>query len=82
MTNKGSAASIAELAAYFTHCNLQPVHAQLALRSAMNVCIKIKNWAMAYNFGRRIMDLSPKQDVAEKVRYRKPIYLRNISLLY
>jgi coatomer subunit alpha len=69
-SNKTQAGAIrvAELAAYFTHCNLQPVHLQLTLRSAMNIAIKLRNFATAYNMGRRLLDLNPKPDVAEKTQ--------------
>jgi coatomer protein complex subunit alpha (xenin) len=55
---------IAELGAYFTHCNLQPNHLALTLRSAMNAAVKMRNFASAYNFGRRLLDLAPKPEVA------------------
>ncbi|KAK1920994.1 coatomer WD associated region-domain-containing protein [Papiliotrema laurentii] len=48
-----------ELAAYFTHCKLQPAHIQLALRSAMNVFHKAGNPATAAVFARRLIDASP-----------------------
>jgi len=58
----------AELAAYFTHCNLEPIHLQLALRSAMNTFYKIKNYQQAAGFARRLLDLDPKEDVATMAR--------------
>lgn len=48
-----------ELAAYFTHCKLQPAHVQLALRSAMNVFHKAGNSATAGVFARRLIDSNP-----------------------
>lgn len=48
-----------ELAAYFTHCNLQPAHIQLALRSAMRVFAKAGNHATAAVFARRLIDMKP-----------------------
>lgn len=53
-----------ELAAYFTHCNLQVVHLVLSLRSAMNCAYKIKNFQSAGAFARRLLELEPKEDVA------------------
>jgi coatomer subunit alpha len=41
---------------------------QLTLRSAMNIAIKLRNFATAYNMGRRLLDLNPKPDVAEKTQ--------------
>jgi len=46
-----------ELAAYFTHCNLQPVHLLLALRSAMAAAFKSKNFIVAASFARRLLEL-------------------------
>jgi hypothetical protein len=43
----------AELAAYFTHCRLQPVHTALSLRSAMTIFFKLKNFATCATFCRR-----------------------------
>ncbi|QHN78640.1 Coatomer subunit [Arachis hypogaea] len=48
-----------ELAAYFTHCNLQTPHLRLALQNAMTVCVKAKNLATAYNFARRLLETNP-----------------------
>jgi len=57
-----------ELAAYFTHCNLQPVHLALSLRSAMTVFFKSKNLATCATFCRRLLDLSPGQKIADQAR--------------
>lgn len=46
-----------ELAAYFTHCSLQPVHLLLALRSAMGTAFKNKNFIVAASFARRLLEL-------------------------
>merc|ERR1712127_479284 len=46
-----------ELSAYFTHCNLQPVHLLLALRSAMGTAFKHKNYILAASFARRLLEL-------------------------
>ncbi|KAJ1404731.1 WD40/YVTN repeat-like-containing domain superfamily [Sesbania bispinosa] len=48
-----------ELAAYFTHCNLQAPHLRLALLNAMTVCFKAKNLATAANFARRLLETNP-----------------------
>ncbi len=42
-----------ELAAYFTHCRLQPTHLALSLRSAMSIFFKNKNMATCIHFCRR-----------------------------
>ncbi|GFP95169.1 coatomer subunit alpha-1 [Phtheirospermum japonicum] len=48
-----------ELAAYFTHCNLQIPHVRLALTQAMNACYKAKNLNTAANFARRLLETNP-----------------------
>jgi len=58
----------AELAAYFTHCALQPVHLALSLRSAMAVFFKLKNYATAAGFARRLLELNPPQAVAAQAK--------------
>lgn len=67
-TTEGVTTRVAELAAYFTHCELQVSHQQLTLRSAMTIFFKLKNYANAYNFGRRLIALGIKQDVAVKIK--------------
>jgi len=58
---------LAELAAYFTHCNLQPIHLMLSLRSAMAIHYKIKNYKTASSFARRLLELGPKEEIATQV---------------
>ncbi|KAH9626542.1 hypothetical protein KSS87_005522 [Heliosperma pusillum] len=48
-----------ELAAYFTHCNLQLPHARLALLTAMTTCYKAGNLSTAANFARRLLETNP-----------------------
>ncbi|KAH7294458.1 hypothetical protein KP509_27G001800 [Ceratopteris richardii] len=57
-----------ELAAYFTHCNLQNVHVKLSLQSAMGLCFKGKNFNTAAMFARRLLELNPPQQAAAKAR--------------
>lgn len=57
-----------ELAAYFTHCQLQSIHLLLALRSAMTLCYKLKNYRDAASFARRLLELNPKPEVATQAR--------------
>lgn len=64
----GDAKRQLELAAYFTHCNLQVPHLILSLRSAMNFAYRSKNYNAAASFARRLLDLSPKADIAEQAR--------------
>lgn len=56
-----------QMAAYFTHCNLQPVHMILTLRTALNLFFKLKNFKTAASFARRLLELGPKPDVAQQV---------------
>lgn len=62
------AARAAELAAYFTHCNLQPVHTALSLRSAMTIFFKLKNLGTCAHFCRRLLELNPGQKVGGACR--------------
>lgn len=59
---------ICEMAAYFTHCNLQPVHQILTLRIAVNMFFKLKNYKTASSFARRLLELGPKAELAQQVR--------------
>ncbi|GAM20654.1 hypothetical protein SAMD00019534_038290 [Acytostelium subglobosum LB1] len=58
----------AELAAYFTHCNLEPTHLILSLRSAMNCAYKVKNFTLASSFAKRLLDLNPPQELSTQAR--------------
>ncbi|KAF2879360.1 hypothetical protein ILUMI_26807 [Ignelater luminosus] len=57
-----------EMAAYFTHCNLQPVHLILTLRTALHVCFKMKNYKTTISFAKRLLDLGPRQEIAQQTR--------------
>ncbi|XP_077985035.1 coatomer subunit alpha-like isoform X2 [Glandiceps talaboti] len=57
-----------EMAAYFTHCNLQPVHQILTLRTALNLFFKLKNYKTAASFARRLLELGPKPEVGQQTR--------------
>ena len=57
-----------ELAAYFTHCNLQPTHTMLSLNAAMTAAFKLKLLTTAGAFARRLLELNPKPDLATKAR--------------
>lgn len=58
------------MAAYFTHCNLQPVHMVLVLRTALNLFFKLRNFKTAAGFARRLLELGPKPEVAQQVSER------------
>merc|ERR1739844_300495 len=67
-TNIEQQKRICEMAAYFTHCNLQPVHQILTLRTALNLFFKLKNFKSAGSFARRLLELGPKPEVAQQTR--------------
>jgi hypothetical protein len=76
-----------QMAAYFTHCNLQPIHMILTLRTALNLFFKLKNFKTAASFARRLLELGPKPDVATQVctkltsSSRGPIFLVDYLIL-
>lgn len=55
------------MAAYFTHCNLQPVHMVLVLRTAQNLFFKLRNFKTAAGFAKRLLELGPNPVVAQQV---------------
>jgi len=57
-----------ELAAYFTHCNLQPAHIMLSLKSAMGVAFKLKLLTSAGAFARRLLELNPRPEFSTQAR--------------
>ncbi|VIO97225.1 coatomer alpha subunit, putative [Brugia malayi] len=58
----------AEMAAYFTHCQLQPVHQILTLRTAVNLFFKLKQMKTCASFCKRLLELGPKAEVAAQIR--------------
>ena len=58
---------ILELAAYFTQCELQPPHLQIALRSAIGVFGKANNHAHAARFAKRLLELKPDPKIVAQV---------------
>lgn len=55
------------LLALFTHCDLIPVHKQLALRVALTQTFKYGNWKMAHGFALRLLELGPNEPVYSQV---------------
>ncbi|PPD99109.1 hypothetical protein GOBAR_DD03838 [Gossypium barbadense] len=68
-----------ELAAYFTHCNLQIPHLRLALRNAMTICFKAKNLATAANFARRLLETNPNENHSKAARQVLQASERNMT---
>ncbi|KAK2187376.1 hypothetical protein NP493_168g04047 [Ridgeia piscesae] len=59
---------ICEMAAYLTHCNLQPIHLILTLRTALNLFFKLNNFKTAASFARRLLELGPRPEVSQQTR--------------
>ncbi|KAI9302093.1 coatomer protein alpha subunit [Cunninghamella echinulata] len=68
-----------ELAAYFTHCQLQSVHLQVALRQATKQAFRLRNFNTASQFARRLLELAPSAQVAEETRQIQAVCERNLS---
>lgn len=66
--SKDNASRSAELAAYFTHCNLQPTHLALALRSAMTISFNIHCYGAAGSFARRLLELNPGPKISQTAK--------------
>eukprot|EP00656_Telonema_subtile_P053056 TRINITY_DN755_c0_g5_i1.p1 TRINITY_DN755_c0_g5~~TRINITY_DN755_c0_g5_i1.p1 ORF type:complete len:1221 (+),score=445.38 TRINITY_DN755_c0_g5_i1:103-3765(+) len=60
------AARVCELAAFFTHFNLEPKHLVLALRQAMLLNFKAKNLMSAASFSKRLLELNPPPKFAQE----------------
>ena len=58
----------AELAAYFTHFKLQPIHQSLSLRQAMSTMFKLKNFNTAATICHRLLELNPPLKIAQQAR--------------
>ncbi|CAG0880019.1 unnamed protein product, partial [Cyprideis torosa] len=63
-----NAIRVAEMAAYFTHVQVQPAHQVLTLRTALNICFKLKCYRTASSLARRLLDLGPKPEIANQAR--------------
>lgn len=59
---------VCEMAAYFTHCNLQTVHQILTLRTALNLFFRLKNYKTSASFARRLLELGPRPEVAQQAK--------------
>lgn len=70
-----------QMAAYFTHCNLQPVHMVLVLRTALNLFFKLRNFKTAAGFACRLLELGPNPTVAQQVRFFDKLMVKFSSLL-
>uniref|UniRef100_A0A7E4ZSM4 Coatomer subunit alpha n=1 Tax=Panagrellus redivivus TaxID=6233 RepID=A0A7E4ZSM4_PANRE len=57
-----------ELAAYFTHCDLQPPHTILTLRTAVKLSFNVSMYKTCASFAQRCIELGPKPEVASTMR--------------
>lgn len=64
----GDVARCSQAAALFTFCGLAPGHVQLALKAAMKVAYGDKNFVLASSCARRLLETSPKPEVAGMAR--------------
>ena len=65
----------AEMAAYMTHCELQPSHLINTLKTAQNAFFKLKNYKTASAFAKRLIEMGPKPEVATQSRKVSIIYI-------
>lgn len=72
----------AEMACYFTHCELQAGHLILTLRTASNMLFKMKNFGMAATMTKRLLDMAPAHDVADKVIVFMGLHMRLFIISY
>ncbi|KAG1495626.1 hypothetical protein G6F47_008964 [Rhizopus delemar] len=68
-----------ELAAYFTHCQLQVKHMHLALRQATKQAFKVRNFDTASRFATRLLELAPPSKYAEEARRIQDVCERNLQ---
>ncbi|KAH0785747.1 Coatomer subunit alpha-3 [Histomonas meleagridis] len=66
--NNDNPARQTELAAYFTHCKLDPIHLRLTLQSAMRIAFRFKYFNLSYEFASRLLELTPSPKVAEQAK--------------
>ncbi|KAG1218144.1 hypothetical protein G6F35_008563 [Rhizopus arrhizus] len=68
-----------ELAAYFTHCQLQVKHMHLALRQATKQAFKARNFSTASRFATRLLELAPPSKYAEEARRIQDVCERTLQ---
>lgn len=57
-----------ELAAYFTHCQLDPKHSIITINLAMTLNFKNKNFVTASLFSRRLLELGPNPKLSTQAK--------------
>ncbi|CAO3684420.1 unnamed protein product [Rhizopus stolonifer] len=78
-TSPEEAARALELAAYFTHCQLQVKHMHLALRQATKQAFRAKNFSTASRFATRLLELAPSPTIAEEARKIQSVCERSLQ---
>ncbi len=62
------ATRVLELACYFTSCKLRPEHLILALRSAMTLSFKLKQFDLSSRMAHRLIDLQPGEAISAQAQ--------------
>ncbi|KAI9246190.1 coatomer protein alpha subunit [Sporodiniella umbellata] len=78
-TNPEDLTRALELAAYFTHCQLQVKHLHLALRQATKQAFRAKNFSTASRFATRLLELAPSPTIAEEARKIQNVCERSLQ---
>ncbi|KAJ6249225.1 coatomer subunit alpha [Anaeramoeba flamelloides] len=68
-----------EMSAYFTHCDLQPSHLTLALRSAMLLSLQVGNRVNALSFAKRLLEISTLKSFSDQARKIIPYCKKNLD---
>lgn len=76
---EGNSARQVEAAGLFTKCGMAPIHVQLALRAAMKQSFDTQNLVHAAGFARRLLELSPAPQLAQKARQVMQVCDRNMT---
>ena len=64
------------MAAYMTHCELQPSHLINTLKTAQNAFFKLKNFKTASAFAKRLIEMGPKPEIATQARKVRSKFLK------
>ncbi|KII68296.1 Coatomer subunit alpha [Thelohanellus kitauei] len=67
-SNKSDQKRVAELAAYFTNCEIRPIHSVLVHKIAMILLYKLKNYRSAYVLAKRLLEMAPSADISQQAR--------------
>lgn len=76
---QGNSGRHVEASGLFARCGMATVHVQLALRAAMKSAIDSQNFIHASKFARRLLELSPSAQLAQKARQVMQLCDRNMT---